>query len=73
MMPSNMATDVLIVAIITSRYSGGIMAKNGTKYHNFKLREARMIKRLDARRTDGKAFEPKSINLTKDGSRVWSF
>jgi hypothetical protein len=49
------------------------MAKNGAKYHNFKLREARMIKRLDARRTSGKAFEPKSINLTKDGSRVWSF
>jgi hypothetical protein len=49
------------------------MAKNGTKYHNFKLREARMIKKLDARRTNGKAFEPKAVTLTDKGERVWSF
>jgi hypothetical protein len=68
----NMATDVLIVATTTSKYSGVIMTKNGTKYHNWKLREARMIKRLDARRTNGKAFEPKEVEVNEIG-RLWKF
>jgi hypothetical protein len=49
------------------------MRRNGTKYHNWKLREARMIKKLDARRTNGKAFEPKEVSVTAKGERVWTF